>query len=387
VIKNCQSCGSPDLESFYEVRSIPVQTTVLLDSEDAARAFPTGDLELALCHICGFIQNVRFAPGLVDYSLPTEESQAFSPVFTQYAAGLAQSLVDEYGLVGRCVLEIGSGKGEFLALLAEAGIGCGLGIDPGFLPDRAPQVADKLEFRREFYGPDHVHLTGDLVVARHLLEHVPNVREFFGWLLQSMEATVGSSLFVEVPDTERILREAAFWDIYYEHCSYFTVSSMTAALLRAGLTPVRVGLGFDDQYILAKAIPGTKDALPQQTESLRKLGPLVKAFGRDAGSAIELWRTRLAGAQHRGEEVVLWGASSKTVSFLSAVGLGDVTVVDINPHKQGQWLPGVAVEVLSPRVLADMAPGLVIPMNPIYTSEIRADLLSMGLEPDLEPIG
>ena len=39
-------------------------------------------------------------------------------------------------------------------------------------------------------------------------------------------------LFVEVPDTMRILVEGAFWDVYYEHCSYFTLGSLGRLLQR-----------------------------------------------------------------------------------------------------------------------------------------------------------
>lgn len=63
-----------------------------------------------------------------------------------------------------------------------------------------------------------------------------------------------------------------------------------------------------------------------------------------------------------------------------------MSVVDINPHKQGMWLPGVGVEVTSPEVLADLQPALVIPMNPIYVEEIRADLRRLGLDPAIRPV-
>ena len=36
-------------------------------------------------------------------------------------------------------------------------------------------------------------------------------------------------MFFQVPDMSRVLRDLAFWDIYYEHCSYFTV--ITQAVL------------------------------------------------------------------------------------------------------------------------------------------------------------
>jgi hypothetical protein len=385
----CRVCNSESLRQFFEVRGIPTQTTVLLDSESEARQFPTGDLRLSFCEACGFIQNDLFDPDLVDYSLPTEESQAYSPLFTDYAASLADRLVEELDLRGCEVLEVGSGKGEFLALLAERGIGHGLGIDPGFLPGRAPESRASLEFRREFYGPSTENLTGRLVLARHLLEHIPNVTEFLRLLARSLGRTKGSTLFIEVPDTGRILREGAFWDVYYEHCSYFTPGTMSTALKAAGLTPNRIELGFQDQYILSWAGSTSAESEVQQNEAhiVRTLSTEVDQFSKHSEEMLAEWRTRIGDEAARGARVVLWGASSKTVSLVSALDVNDVVVVDINPHKQGKWLPGVGLEVIAPSQLSGMSPSLIVPMNPIYTDEISNEAKSLGLSAEIRAIG
>ncbi|MCH8129246.1 MAG: SAM-dependent methyltransferase, partial [Acidobacteria bacterium] len=78
VAMTCRACGGGDLEVFYEVASIPSQTCVLLDTAEEAAAYPTGSIVLGFCRDCGFIQNTVFDPQDIDYSQPTEESQAFS---------------------------------------------------------------------------------------------------------------------------------------------------------------------------------------------------------------------------------------------------------------------------------------------------------------------
>ena len=200
----CQACGQDGLVAFYEASGLPTQTCVLLDSEAEALTYPTGDLLLGFCETCGFIQNVRFDAELVDYSKPTEESQAFSPLFQKFARNLANELVTTHNLVGRSVLEVGCGKGDFLALLGENGIGTGLGIDPGYLPNRPDACQAELEFRRDMYDASCIDLTADLVVTRHLLEHVPNVGEFFSWLADSTRRTERAVMFTEVPDVLRV---------------------------------------------------------------------------------------------------------------------------------------------------------------------------------------
>ncbi|MCI0426303.1 MAG: class I SAM-dependent methyltransferase [Actinobacteria bacterium] len=376
----CRACGATDLVAFYEVSSVPTQTCVLLDDVAGAAAYPTGDVLLAFCETCGFIENVRFDDRLVDYSVPTEESQAFSPIFKEFSTWLVEELDERYHLRGRSVLEVGCGKGDFLLQLAATGIRHGLGIDPGFLPERARNEEGEVEFIRDWYGARSTHLTADLVTTRHLMEHVHNVAEFLGWLRVSVSATPGSALFTEVPDAGRVLAEGAYWDVYYEHCSYYTLGSLARALRNSGFAVDWLRKGFQDQYLLAGARLGTSDAtsLPAEDTPV-EVAAMVQTFAAKAEEGRRLWRERIdeVGEDH----VAIWGGASKTIAFLAAHGLSRVTVVDINPYKQGKWLPGVAIEVQSPSILMETRPRLVIPMNPIYTTEITADLARMGLDP------
>ena len=68
------------------------------------------------------------------------------------------------------------------------------------------------------------------------------------------------------------------------------------------------------------------------------------------------------------------------MAFLTTLGLeeGILGAVDINPHKQGTFLAGTGLPIISPSELKDSSPDSVIVMNPIYDEEIRADLQFLG---------
>jgi threonine dehydrogenase-like Zn-dependent dehydrogenase len=154
----------------------------------------------------------------------------------------------------------------------------------------------------------------------------------------------------------------------------------------AGLRLDRLELGFGDQYLLADGVPGEMSESHPAEEPLDELAAEVAGFATEATQRVDGWRARIEGAVDQG--VAVWGGGSKAVAFLAAVGApaGAVTVVDINPHKKGKFLPGTAIEVEPPSVLVDRNPKLVIPMNPIYEREIRTDLAGMGLDPEVTPL-
>lgn len=85
---------------------------------------------------------------------------------------------------------------------------------------------------------------------------------------------------------------------------------------------------------------------------------------------------------------MIWGSGSKGVSFISNLALGGelAAAVDINPHKWGKFMVGSQHEIVSPDALREIAPDLVVAMNPIYLDEIGAQLVEVGVETDLRAL-
>lgn len=381
----CWSCGADGLITFFDAPGIPTSSCVLLPTRQAAEEWPAGDLRLAFCPTCGFIQNDLFDPSLVDYTQPYEESQAFSSTFLQFATALAEHLVDAYDLHGKEVMEVGCGKADFLKLMCDLGGNRGLGIDPAYAEGRVDTAAD-VTVLREFFSEATTHLTGDLIACIHTLEHIQPVGHFVRLLRKSAGRRDGSTLFVEVPDTMRILTEGAFWDIYYEHCSYFTLGSLGRLLQRERFDLRSLETGYDDQYVLAEAsVAGPTPAGVLVADDVGAIRHSVEAFSLATAKTRHHWQEVLDTAADEVRQVVVWGASSKGVGFLTALEAGRTVdrVVDVNPYKQGKYMPGTGQEIVSPEALAARPPDLVIVMNPIYLDEITADLDRLGLSPEI----
>ena len=383
---SCPCCGGHNCEVIYKVASIPVHSCVLLDTAEAAHAFPKRDLELAFCGDCGFAFNHVFDERVIRYSTDFEESQHFSSTFNSFARGLARQIAERCGVSGKQVLEIGCGKGEFLIELCEAAGASGVGIDPGYRadPGRRPTKAN-VSFIVDRFGPEYQDLECDVVLCRHTLEHLPHVAEFMRSIRDMRGTGPDTWIVFETPDFKRVLEDGAFWDIYYEHCSYFSPGAHARVFRAHGFDVTDLELVYDAQYIVQYARPSAGPAaetLPLERD-LDELRRLAEAFPSRVRALQARWRELLGEAHAQGWRTVLWGGGSKAVSFLTTLGLGDeiAAAVDINPYKQGRFTPGTGHPVIAPEALKANPPDLVIVMNPVYREEVKAALAGLRLHP------
>jgi SAM-dependent methyltransferase len=384
----CPNCATPGLEPFYDVSGIPAHSVLLMHTREQALAYPRGSLRLGFCRACGFITNTMFDVALNEYSPDFEESQHFSPTFDGWARQLADRLVRDYDIRGRQVIEIGCGKGEFLALLCEAGGNQGIGIDPGCIPERLQgDGASKVRFIRDLYSEKYAGLPGDVVCCRHTLEHIQPTSAFVQMVRRVIGPRKDTLVFFEVPDMTRVLRERAYWDIYYEHCTYFTAGSLARLFRSSGFEILELVRDFADQYLWLTARPTDAPTSPSLAieDDLESTTGDVAAFREQAPRDIAGWRERIRQLAAAGRKPVIWGAGSKCVALLTTSGITHEIeyLVDINPHKAGKFLPGTGHPVVAPDFLRQYQPAVVIAMNPAYVDEIRGTLAAMGVSADV----
>jgi len=397
AVTGCPACGGVEMTPFLEIPDVPANSCVLLDSEAEALAYPRGDLVLGLCESCGFIQNLAFDPRLVRYAERYEGTQSFSPTFRRFHRHLADRLIERHALRDRKLIEIGCGQGEFLALLCELGPNRGTGYDPAYDPGRGLlEGVPGATARAGMFSAADADGSADLVCCKMTLEHVRDAGEFVGLARRALREDAGAVAYFLVPETLRILRDCAFEDIYYEHCSYFTPGSLARLFRDRGFRVLDLRTEYDGQYLGIEAgvqagalaggfadagasgDPGVEEEPPGEVAALA--GSLAARYDRKVAE----WRNRLADASEDGP-VAVWGSGSKAVTFLRSVDPEGVVrhVVDINPHRHGRYLPGSGRRVDPPGRLSDEPPAHVVVMNPIYLGEVARQLADLGLEPEL----
>jgi hypothetical protein len=382
----CPSCVRGDLEIVARLGDQPTVGTVLYTSRAAALAAPSAPVDVGYCSSCGLLRNVSFDPDLVPYDDSYENSQHFSPRFEAYVLGLARHLVESYDLGTRAVAEIGSGKGEFLVALCEAGVGRAYGIDPTYAGeiDDHP-LAARVECVRRLYDAAEPLPDADLVCCRHTLEHLVEPAGLLLDLRRSLDER-STALYVEVPNGEFVLSPTGLWDVIYQHVSYFTAASLEALFGRCGFDIVDLRTEFDGQFLAVEARPtGTVSPGGTPQRSTEGLAERVRAFSETYDRSMARWQDTFCG---RDADVVLWGAGAKGVTFLNTTAAGDGVraVVDVNPRKQGGYVAGTGQPIIAPRELVDDPPTDVLVMNPAYLDEVRRELDALGLAPSLSSV-
>lgn len=385
----CLACGSSNVSVFYAKDKSPVHSVLLLPTREEATHYPTGTIRLGFCATCGFIFNTAFDPTLQDeYSDRYEETQGYSPTFNAFATRLASHLIERYDLCNKTITEIGCGKGEFLTQLCQMGNNRGVGIDPSYVQARSRSAADeRVTFIKDFYTEQYADYTGDFVVCKMTLEHIDKTAAFVGTVAQAIRNHPDTIVFFQIPEATRILREAAFWDIYYEHCSYFSPGSLARLFRNQGFDVLDLWTDYDDQYLMIEARPasGKNKSFLHLEADIEQLTDLVEKFPAAVQRKLDYWRTVLQRIRTQQQRAVLWGSGSKGVAFLTTLGIQDeiAYTVDINPHKRGTYMAGTGQEIVSPDFLQVYQPDLVIIMNPVYHREIQGELVQMGLIPEI----
>jgi len=387
----CPSCDSTEMSIIYKIENIPIHSVQLLKTKEKAIKYPKRDIKLGFCEKCGFISNVAFDSTVHEYSNEYESTQIYSTTFNVFARKLAKSLIDRYDLYSKDIIEIGCGQGEFLSMLCEIGKNRGKGFDPAYIPGRNENLEKyQVSIIPDFYSEKYANIQCDFLCCRMTLEHIYETADFIRTIKKSIQNKPDTIVFFQVPDVRRILKDQAFWDIYYEHCSYFSPGSLAKLFRNNGFEIIDLYIDYDDQYIMLGARLGHGEkynSLPAEEEFIQ-LKNQVDLFPINCKNNLNAWKSYLEKAKKDGQRVVLWGGGSKGVAFLTTLNIIEEVeyVVDINPKKHGTYMAGTGQKVIAPEFLIQYKPDTVIVMNPIYCTEIQDTLDKIGVIAELKSV-
>ncbi len=384
---SCSGCGAANPQVFFEVPRVPVNVGSIASSREEAQSAACGSIRLAACEDCGLIANQLFDYKLVGFKPGYEVSLKYSEVFRKYIQGVCDRLVDRYNLRGKDILEIGCGAGDFLRMICSAGANRGVGIDPTAPSATVESAGDgTVRFIQDYYSTEYKRYIGDFVCCLSVFEDIPRPLTFLQELRQSISDR-DIPLYFEVFNGYRSIRQQEVWSIHYEQCNYYSLESLVGVFQRAGFAILDAGVCYQgDQYLFVEARPsGNQAATPAGMDAAvapPELSEAIRVFGNEYRERCRMWQNRLQQLQHAGKTVVVWGSGGKGISFLSALNNANYVdyVVDINPNRQGHYIPATGHAIFGPAQLVKCRPDVVILTNALYQIEITAQLHELGIQ-------
>lgn len=386
----CRHCGSDLLEPFLDLGNAPPSNAYL--TEAALHAPETWfPLRILVCECCWLAQTEDHAGREALFGQDYAYFSSFSNTWLAHAERYVRQMILSLGLhSGSCVVEVAANDGYLLQYVQQAGIPC-YGIEPTASTAGAAR-AKGIEIFEKFFGiqlADELVQLGrqaDLITANNVLAHVPDINDFVSGFSRLLNPQ-GVVTF-EFPHLLRMVQENQFDTVYHEHYSYLSLTAVQKICLASRLTvfnveslpthggSLRVFAQRSDTGAHALR-PAVATCLATEAEAGIKTTGFYQDFQRKAERIKDDLLLFLIDAKRQGLKVAAYGAAAKGNTLLNFAGIRpDLLpyVVDMNPAKQGKYMPGSRIPIVDESHLKADRPDriLILPWN--LAAEVRAQL-------------
>lgn len=377
---NCRHCRNPLEHVFLDLGFAPPSNAYLAKADLNApeQYFP---LKLYVCEHCWLVQTEDYAQADQLFGHDYAYFSSVSKSWLEHAASYTQMITERLGLNGEShVIEIAANDGYLLRNFVASGIPC-LGIEP---TASTAAAAEKLGIPvlQEFFGvalAERLAAVGkqaDLIIGNNVYAHVPDINDFTSGLKTALKAD--GTITLEFPHLMRLIERTQFDTVYHEHFSYLSLHTVSRIFQQAGLRiwdveelPTHGGSLriYACHAEKGGAVTAAVEAVLAE-EVRRGLGNLgtYKAFQAKADRVKDDFLAFLIEQKRAGKKVAAYGAAAKGNTLLNYAGVKpDLLpfVCDAAISKQGKFMPGSHIPILSPDELFDWRPDylVILPWN------------------------
>ena len=372
---NCRHCNHPLQYVFLDLGFAP-PSNAYLSKDTLKRPEVYIPLKLFVCDHCWLVQTEDYAAADTLFSSDYAYFSSVSLSWLEHAKRYTEMIIRQLDLgANSFVIEVASNDGYLLRNFLSKGIPC-LGIEP---TDSTADVSEKLgvSVEREFFGEALANRLvsegrkADLIIGNNVYAHVPDINDFTKGL--KIVLKLGGTITLEFPHLMRMLEFTQFDTVYHEHYSYLSLYSVCQVFKQAGLRVFNVeeipthggsirvyGAHIDDKRETTKSVHMLLEQ--EEKRGMRKLNRYLE-FQKNAERIKDDLLTFLIGQKKMGKSVAGYGAAAKGCTLLNFAGIKpDLLpyVCDAAPSKQNKFLPGTHVPILSPDIIKELKPDLVI---------------------------
>jgi 2-polyprenyl-3-methyl-5-hydroxy-6-metoxy-1,4-benzoquinol methylase len=342
------------MQLFHQT-NVPVNQNLLYKTAEAAKNALCGDLDIHCDENTGFVYNSAFNVNLLNYSEEYNNNQYYSSFFSKYIDEQIEWLIRKYIHQSSTIIEVGCGKGYFSKIIADKLPACEVyGFDTSYV-QLAEENPPNLHIFKEYYNENYAYLRPDAIICRHVIEHIHKPVDFLSSIRASMPEN--ALLFLETPDVNWILKNNVIFDFFYEHCSYFNISSIDSILSISGFETVEAKHTFNGQYMWIAARAVNRNGT---TKNKQNTLALCRKFKNNREKKMNSVSKTLKILAQKEKTMFVWGAGAKGVTFVNLFDSQQKYIsalIDINPDKQGRYVGIASHEVISAETLSAKCSG------------------------------
>lgn len=386
----CRCCHAELTLPFVDLATSP-PSNAYLQPEQLAGPEKWYPLRVFVCTQCWLVQTEDYAHYAEMFSSEYAYFSSFSTSWLAHAKRYVEAITQRFSLgASSHVVEIAANDGYLLQYVQQAGIPC-LGIEPTASTAKAAR-AKGIEIVEEFFGVALAEKlvaqgkSADLTAANNVLAHVPDINDFVGGFAKLLKPA-GVSTF-EFPHLMRLVEDCQFDTVYHEHFSYLSLTSVNRIFKDNGMTvfdveqipthggSLRVYAQRSDTGVQPIGAAVT-DLLAAEEAAGMKSTAYYEGFQRRTDDVRDGLMAFLIEARRTGKTVGAYGAAAKGNTLLNYAGVRSGLlpwVVDLNPAKQNQFMPGSRIPIVDEAHLKREKPDYVLLLPWNLKTEVAAQL-------------
>lgn len=377
----CRGCNQYKLASFINLGTSPIANKLVApqELELEEEVFP---LHVHTCLSCGLVQLPEISSRELLFPNDYSYYSSYSSSWLEHCENFVKKIVSKLELAkSDFVVEVASNDGYLLQYFQGSGVKV-LGIEPAAEVAKVAMSERGIQTIVNFFGKStaekilSTYPKPRLIIANNVLAHVPDIHDFMDGfsLILSDEGVIT----FEFPHVLNLILLNQFDTIYHEHYSYLSLTALKPVFESHGLRVFDVeelpthGGSLRVYVCKNEASWVTEPSVQKCLDSESSHDPRLEHVSKSVQAQIMKVKmdliNELSKAKDLGLRVAAYGAAAKGNTLLNFTGINANAieyVIDLNPHKQGKYLPGSHIPILGEEHLRNNPPDilLILPWN------------------------